>query len=469
MYPASESSTSLPKGAVSNANLRRVPSLLRRFEDTPDVNKLVFVMVGLPARGKSFISMRLARFLRWTGTETRVFNAGNKRRDTETGVQAAGYFDPNNPSAKARREEIAIQVLQELTTWLNSRSDGFAVFDATNTTKERRIKVLKVLRRHRGVGVVFVESICDDPDVLEANILGKLSKSPDYASVPSDEARKDLLKRVEHYAQIYETLDDNELSGADVGDLSYIKLLNLSSHVVAHNIWGRCSMTVLPFLMALHIGNRPVWFVRLPHAEITPAAWRKSGKPWPPPEEIQFSEQPLSASGEAFVEALAKFIELAELGSLAVFTSTHRRGLQLAERLGGGRVRAALCPQDRGSCDGLRLEELRAAAPKVCEDPLLRRFPGGENLTDVMQRLVPVLIEIEQEMRPVLVAASLSTLQVLYCHYAGLSVAAAMTVPLPMHCLLETRPSGGNFVERRMTLFELQAVSAQSSSWDHAD
>eukprot|EP00414_Alexandrium_minutum_P009051 CAMPEP_0113834310 /NCGR_PEP_ID=MMETSP0328-20130328/8363_1 /TAXON_ID=39455 /ORGANISM="Alexandrium minutum" /LENGTH=57 /DNA_ID=CAMNT_0000802619 /DNA_START=15 /DNA_END=185 /DNA_ORIENTATION=- /assembly_acc=CAM_ASM_000350 len=56
-------------------------------------------MVGLPARGKSFISMQLTRFLNWTGVEARVFNAGNHRRETEVGVQDASYFDPKSTAA----------------------------------------------------------------------------------------------------------------------------------------------------------------------------------------------------------------------------------------------------------------------------------------------------------------------------------------------------------------------------------
>src|SRR5690348_10213094 len=42
--------------------------------------KLVIVMVGLPARGKSYISKKLARYLNWLQYNTRVFNAGERRR-----------------------------------------------------------------------------------------------------------------------------------------------------------------------------------------------------------------------------------------------------------------------------------------------------------------------------------------------------------------------------------------------------
>lgn len=45
-------------------------------------NKLIIVMVGLPARGKSYITKKLARYLNWLQLETKIFNAGERRRAT---------------------------------------------------------------------------------------------------------------------------------------------------------------------------------------------------------------------------------------------------------------------------------------------------------------------------------------------------------------------------------------------------
>ncbi len=40
----------------------------------------VICMVGLPARGKTYISRKLARYLTWIGVSCRVFNVGEYRR-----------------------------------------------------------------------------------------------------------------------------------------------------------------------------------------------------------------------------------------------------------------------------------------------------------------------------------------------------------------------------------------------------
>lgn len=39
-------------------------------------NQLLFLQVGLPARGKTFTAAKLTRYLRWLGHETKHFNVG---------------------------------------------------------------------------------------------------------------------------------------------------------------------------------------------------------------------------------------------------------------------------------------------------------------------------------------------------------------------------------------------------------
>jgi hypothetical protein len=43
--------------------------------------RIVIATVGLPARGKTHISVALARYLRWLGVKTHIFHLGDYRRD----------------------------------------------------------------------------------------------------------------------------------------------------------------------------------------------------------------------------------------------------------------------------------------------------------------------------------------------------------------------------------------------------
>mmetsp|Transcript_25500 Transcript_25500/g.32080 ORF Transcript_25500/g.32080 Transcript_25500/m.32080 type:complete len:100 (-) Transcript_25500:12-311(-) len=61
---------------LSAVNALRLRSQLTR-EST---GGLILVMVGLPARGKSFISAKLYSFFHWGDDEIKVFNVGSYRR-----------------------------------------------------------------------------------------------------------------------------------------------------------------------------------------------------------------------------------------------------------------------------------------------------------------------------------------------------------------------------------------------------
>ena len=58
-------------------------------------SKLVIVMVGLPARGKSYVTKKIARYLNWMQHDTRIFNVGNRRREV-----AGGTCRPDSPKPR---------------------------------------------------------------------------------------------------------------------------------------------------------------------------------------------------------------------------------------------------------------------------------------------------------------------------------------------------------------------------------
>ena len=44
------------------------------------MTKLIIIMVGLPARGKSYISQKLYRYFKWSGISSKIFNAGDSEK-----------------------------------------------------------------------------------------------------------------------------------------------------------------------------------------------------------------------------------------------------------------------------------------------------------------------------------------------------------------------------------------------------
>src|SRR6476620_11721613 len=97
-------------------------------------------MVGLPARGKSYTARRVERYLSWLGYRTRVFNVGEYRRERVGSHMPNAFFDPKNVEGELARRQVAMSVLEDMTTWL--KADGqVAIYDATNSTLARRAMV----------------------------------------------------------------------------------------------------------------------------------------------------------------------------------------------------------------------------------------------------------------------------------------------------------------------------------------
>ena len=137
---------------------------------------LVIAMSGLPARGKSYVVKMIMRYLRWTGFECKLFNVGSYRRKMGLASADSNFFSAGNTDGTRMREELAMAVQESMYEWLHETSGNdissakrrVAIFDATNTTISRRLLLAQKARKEN-VYLLFVESICDDLNVLNQN------------------------------------------------------------------------------------------------------------------------------------------------------------------------------------------------------------------------------------------------------------------------------------------------------------
>ena len=66
-----------------------------------------------------------------------------------------------------RPDALAKVVQDEMYDWLQQDDCAkVALFDATNTTKERRQLLVQRSKLEKNTMLVFIESICDDPEIL---------------------------------------------------------------------------------------------------------------------------------------------------------------------------------------------------------------------------------------------------------------------------------------------------------------
>jgi len=129
-----------------------------------------------------------------------------------------------------------------------------AIYDATNSTKERRSFILSECKQ-AGIEVIFVESICEDPSVIMQNIREVKLSSPDYVKMDPDAVVDDFVKRIEHYRSAYQTLDESEGS--------YVKLVNVGNQYIINQIMGFLQSRIVYYLMNLHIQQRSIYLTRV--------------------------------------------------------------------------------------------------------------------------------------------------------------------------------------------------------------
>ncbi|KAF3917167.1 6-phosphofructo-2-kinase [Dactylellina cionopaga] len=562
--------TSSPSSPRLHATTLNIPGLTKskvsedgRIPARDIGSKLIIVMVGLPARGKSYITRKLARYLGWLQYDVKVFNVGNRRRiaanqpqpptpppekghsdvvhqavqvlkdvkldrdgavkqpfrgtgllsslaikgsppkfsldtgnvafqttnldgdkdkDQESISQSAEFFDPTNIKAKKLRERVAMETLDEALDYVLNGEGSIAILDATNSTIERRSAIVDHVREVAGndLGILFIESICEDEQVLEANMRLKLS-GPDYKGLDPEKSYEDFKKRVKMYEGAYVPIGAYE----EKRGWAYLKLIDVGRKFIAHGIRGFLANHSAYYLMNFNLASRQIWITR--HGESVDNVQGRIG-----------GNSHLSDKGDKYARALTGFIQeqrklfhaheiekhyAAQLpprpGNITppnpdatmhfgedddehfpvekpfcVWTSMLNRSVETARYFNDDEYDIKqwrmLDELNAGLAEGKTYDEIRRDLPGEYEnriaDKLRYRYPGpgGESYLDVIHRLKEIIIEVERTTDHVLIVSHRVVARVLLGYYTGQprDKVANLDVPLGMVFSLEPRPYG---------------------------
>lgn len=386
--------------------------------------RLVLVMVGLPARGKSWVARKVARYLAWTGLRTRVFNVGDRRRALVGARQPHDFFDPDNAAGLAARQRAADEALAELLLWLED--GGVALYDATNTTRARRDRVARRCRE-AGATVAFVELACEDPAIVERNIRETKLLSPDYAGMAADAAVADFRRRIAHYERVYQPVAE--------GEGPRVRMVDAGRRVELTDVHEALPQALVGFLTCLRDAPRPIWLTR--HGESAFNALGRIG-----------GDAPLSPAGVVYAARLAD--TFATRPGPTVWTSTKRRVRETAAAIGlPSTPLRALDEIDAGVCDGLTYAEIKARLPAEYAqrkaDKLRYRYPGGESYLDVIDRLNPLVLELERTSGPLLIVSHQAVLRALLAYFLAEPLERAPFLEVPLHSVLTLTPVGHGY------------------------
>ncbi|XP_075705682.1 6-phosphofructo-2-kinase/fructose-2,6-bisphosphatase 1 isoform X2 [Rhinoderma darwinii] len=399
---------------------QRRGSSVPQFTNSPTM----IIMVGLPARGKTYISKKLTRYLNWIGTPTKVFNVGQYRREAVQTYKNYEFFRSDNQEAMKIRKQCALNALRDVHTYLTREEGHVAVFDATNTTRERRSIILQ-FAKERGFKVFFIESMCDDPDIIAENITQVKLSSPDYKDCDREKVVEDFLKRIECYQMNYEPLHDDLDS-----NLSYIKIFNVGSRYLVNRVQDHVQSRTVYYLMNIHVTPRSIYLSRHGESELN-LMGRIGG------------DSGLSLRGKQFAHALGNFVRSQKITDLKVWTSHMKRTIQTAEALNVPYEQwKALNEIDAGVCEEMMYEEIQDHFPEEFalrdQDKYRYRYPKGESYEDLVQRLEPVIMELERQ-ENVLVICHQAVMRCLLAYFLDKS-AELPYLKCPLHTVLKLTP-----------------------------
>ncbi|KAG5202139.1 hypothetical protein JEQ12_003529 [Ovis aries] len=386
----------------------------------------LIVMIGLPARGKTYVSKKLTRYLNWIGVPTKVFNLGVYRRQAVKSYKSYDFFRHDNEEAMKIRKQCALVALEDVKAYLTEESGQIAVFDATNTTRERRDLILNFAEEN-SFKVFFVESVCDDPDVIAANILEVKVSSPDYPERNRENVMDDFLKRIECYKVTYQPLDPDSHDK----DLSFIKVINVGQRFLVNKVQDYIQSKIVYYLMNIHVHPRTIYLCR--HGESEFNLLGKIG-----------GDSGLSVRGKQFAQALRKFLEEQEIADLKVWTSQLKRTIQTAESLGVTYEQWKILNEiDAGVCEEMTYAEIQEQYPDEFalrdEEKYLYRYPGGESYQDLVQRLEPVIMELERQGN-VLVISHQAVMRCLLAYFLDKGADELPYLRCPLHTIFKLTP-----------------------------
>ncbi|XP_061742100.1 6-phosphofructo-2-kinase/fructose-2,6-bisphosphatase 2-like isoform X5 [Nerophis ophidion] len=387
----------------------------------------VIVMIGLPARGKTYMSKKLTRYLNWIGVPTKVFNLGVYRREAVRAYKSYDFFRHDNEEAMKIRKQCALVALQDVKVYLIDEGGQIAVFDATNTTRERR-DLIQAFVEENAFKVFFVESVCDDPEIIAANIMEVKVSSPDYPERHRERVMDDFLKRIECYKVTYQPLDPDDYDK----DLSFIKVINVGRRFLVNRVQDYIQSKIVYYLMNIHVHSHSIYLCR--HGESNHNVDGRIG-----------GDAELSPRGKQFAHALCDFIEKHELSDLKVWTSQLRRTIQTAEELAVPYEQWKILNEiDAGVCEDMTYEMIQGAFPEEFalrdQDKYHYRYPGGESYQDLVQRLEPAIMELERQGN-ILVVCHQAVMRCLLAYFLDKSAEDLPYMKCPLHTILKLTPA----------------------------
>ncbi len=332
--------------------------------------KLYIVLMGLPARGKSTLAVRLKEAFRKDSIATRIFNNGNLRRIYRPleETSSAEFYSPANLAAVELRKKFARMNMERAKAYLRN-SGQVAILDATNAGRIRREMIEQYLDDHP---LLFIECINDDEGILAWSILEK-TKLPEFQHMERNKAEDEFIKRIAYYKTIYTPLK---------AERNYVRLESLQNKIIEEKHTDAIPLyaRLRDYLVTDEVKN--LFLIRHTQTEHN-IVDRIGGDPG------------LTPRGREQAEALGQFFAKRKISY--IFTSSKLRTKRTAEAIADKQNKCLIISLrefdeiNAGICEGMTYAEIEHQMPQVFRQRETNKYtyayPEGESYATMKTRI----------------------------------------------------------------------------------
>eukprot|EP01086_Lenisia_limosa_P016607 TRINITY_DN6532_c0_g1_i1.p1 TRINITY_DN6532_c0_g1~~TRINITY_DN6532_c0_g1_i1.p1 ORF type:complete len:454 (-),score=87.40 TRINITY_DN6532_c0_g1_i1:87-1448(-) len=419
--------------------------------------RLLLIIVGLPARGKSFISGKLSRYLHFRGMTSKIFHIGQYRRKGLSQRPEPDFFSKENLDGLEKRKQHHFEALQDAMKQICDGSLEVGIIDGLFLQESWRKEALECIRESLpDLQVAFLELITTDDELVENNIKNVQIKSAKYSNMSAKEATADFKKKLGFLEEQYETMTEKE-------GLDYIKYYNAGETIRVRNVAGPIGSRIVFNLMQTHIQHRCIWLSR--HGEAEDNVTGRVG-----------GDSSLTPQGEKYAQQLGDFVNILDQPNIQCWTSTMERAVESTKYLPPHvtvKKFKALDEISLGISDGMTLEEMRKKNPEIycarMKDKFGYRPPRGESYSDLVERLEPLIMEMERTQGPVIIVAHKAVLRVIMGYFLESPLQTLPQLKVPLHHVIKISHKLYHMVSNPFYLGVPLTDGCRNNDWEDED
>nr|CCC91312.1 putative 6-phosphofructo-2-kinase/fructose-2,6-biphosphatase [Trypanosoma congolense IL3000] len=444
-----------PSVAASHPDFSGIPR--------PMTGSLIVIMVGLPARGKTYTARQIQRFFQWNGLQSSIFTYDDYVRQFVQECTTA----PDTSLTMEMERRLAAAIAHDMTQLTSPDEGGVAVLAGSNVTTTRRAVLFNAIMETgliQPCRIVFVEVINTVSERIRQNVLF----AKEMTTGASDRFVEEYYEKMEQLEAVYTSLDpvvDKDLTYIRIQDGEVFSLNNVSGWMPSRLAYMLHNLNPLPNNIYLTRSGEYVDLVdqRIggnSHLTERGKAYSKAIYEYFRKEQQSEHFVVMSSCAVRCTETIQYFESCSILPNDSYLTSA-LDGAQLNCRVS---YLPALDDTNHGDCDGMLLSDVCCTMPgtlkNILEDPYLTAWPNGECTHQVFNaRLEPLIHEIQASAHPVLVVSHLPLLQGLYSYFASengkvIAPQNAYKIDIPLECVVKIRRVGDNRVAEVINLTE---------------